>query len=559
MFKRYSSVSVIALGVCVASGAWAQQVPTSAQPSVILRELGEEQRPASQLDKILSISEDQVISKDADGAKVFELRGIKLDGGTTYKQKQLDKLAANYMGKKVSFGDLNALAQVLTKQYRDDGYIFSRVIVPPQEIQGGIVHFKAVEGRLTDVEVVGDYKDKLGTIKKMANKIKAEGPSNTKDIERYLLLIDDLPGIKARGVLQPASTPGGGKLMITIEQDGFEGSGGVDNRGSRFLGQHRVTGVGAFNSLFGIHDRTTLRTVFTPDSEELRFFDVSHEEQVGSEGTRVKARFASTSTHPGASLKSLDVDGHSQLFDLEVMHPLVRSRQHNLNLVGGFTKLNSDSDIGGAQVSKDRVRYLRAGARYDFTDALAGVNQFDLEAAKGIGGFNETSSGLGRTRANGEHDFFRTNLSAVRIQQLPGKFSLQVSAAGQYSPDPLLASEEFTVGGGDYGRAYDSGEISGDQGIAGALELRYGGNTEENEYVKSYQLYTFYDWGKVWNRKRVVAEAAHAQLASAGAGVRFNLIHDFSGYVELDKALTREINSEGDKDARIFFNLLKRF
>ena len=245
--------------------------------------------------------------------------------------------------------------------------------------------------------------------------------------------------------------------------------------------------------------------------------------------------------------------------DFEALYPAWRSRQYNLNVLGGFTALSSESDISGAQVAEDRVRYLHAGGEFDFTDSLAGVTQVDLELAKGLDILKATNDGTGRTRANGEHEFFRTNLDVVRVQDLPGDFSVQLAGAAQYSPDPLLASEEFTVGGGLFGRAYDSGEISGDRGAAGSIELRYGGTTNPDDFLKSYQVYGLYDIGKVWNEDPAVAEASRESIASAGLGVRFNLDYDVSGYVELNVPLTQNVSAEGDDDSRVFFNVLKRF
>ena len=66
------------------------------------------------------------------------------------------------------------------------------------------------------------------------------------------------------------------------------------------------------------------------------------------------------------------------------------------------------------------------------------------------------------SRANGEHDFTRAKLSATRIQDLwAPNWSAYMSLAGQYAFDPLLASEEFALGGPVYGRAYDAGEENG--------------------------------------------------------------------------------------------------
>lgn len=557
MKQSYKFLLLVSVAVSVPGAVFAQTVPSTADPGVITRDIGEQSRPASRLEDSVSI-QDAAPQEGLSTEKLFTLQGVSLDGSSVYSAADVNALLAGYIGQPASFADLNAMAQKLTRQYREDGYMFSRVFLPPQEIEGGVVRLQALEGRLTEVEVVGDYDDKLGLIHDMAAKIESEGPTNQKELERYLLLIDDLPGIKARSVLQPSETPGGGKLVITIEEDPFEGSVSIDNRGSRFLGQTRGTLVAAFNSLFGIHDRTTLRGIMTRDTDELRFFDVTEEVQLGKEGTRLKGRLAITDTNPGWTLKPIDVEGNSRLIDLELMHPLLRSRQYNLNLIGGFTSLNSTSSILDIQVSEDRVRYLRAGANFDFTDPWAGVTQLDLQIAQGIDAFGATKDGLGRTRINGEHDFTRTNLSVVRLQDLPGDFSMQLSGEGQYSGDPLLASEEFAVGGGAYGRAYDSGEITGDRGISGAVELRYGGPVP-HDFIHSYQLYGYYDIGKVWNENPVVAENPEDSLASAGLGVRFNLKYDMSGYLEVDKPLTRNVSAEGDEDSRVFFSLLKRF
>lgn len=202
-----------------------------------------------------------------------------VEGSTVYDEGDFAKIVAEFKGKEVSFADLSRITNNMTRKYREDGYIFSRVVLPPQKIQNGVVRVQAVEGRVENVEVTGNYKDRGGLIRSMANKIHSAGPTNTRDIERYLLLIDDLPGITARSFVKPSQTQGAGDLVIVVEQDPFEGSATIDNHGTRFVGPWRGELVGAFNSLFGIHDRTTLRTIIASQSEELQYGEITHEEQ----------------------------------------------------------------------------------------------------------------------------------------------------------------------------------------------------------------------------------------------------------------------------------------
>ena len=535
------------------------QVPPSAEPGIVTRNLEAPDRTRSRF-------EDMVVVPDMDEArakgstkKVFVLKGVVLETSTSYKTEDFGKIYGPYIGQEVSFADINTIAHGMTRKYREDGYIFSRVVLPPQTIKDGMLRVQAVEGRIANVEVTGNFKDSSGLVQKFADKIRTSGAANTKEIERYLLLIDDLPGLTARSFMKPSATVGGGDLIIAVEQDLFEGSASIDNRGSRFIGPWRGEVVGAFNSLFGIHDRTTLRAILATQTEELRYGEITHEEQIGSEGMRLKGRYAHTDTEPGGSLSALGIEGDSALFDLEALYPLLRGRQMNLNLLAGFTANNTETDLAGIQIAKDRVRSVRAAGRLDFADPLRGVNQFELMGTKGLDVLNATDDGTGRSRANGEHEFFRMNATATRIQDLwwP-QLSLFLSATGQYSRDPLLASEEFTVGGPGFGRGYDAGEIAGDRGYAGLAELRYGGPVD-TQILKAYQLYTFIDYGKVKNLSPVVGEVAQDSLTSAGLGVRFNMVYDVSGYVELDTPLNKQVNAEGDDDSRLFVSLLKRF
>ena len=546
------------LTIMLPLSSYAQTVPSTADPSKVIRSFEADKQAPSRLEDIVTLGREDIDDEGLSDEKIFTLESVTLEGSTVYSQDDINRIAADYIGKEASFADLNAIAKAVTKQYREDGYIFSSANLPPQTIKGGTIRLEAIEGRITGVNVVGDYTDTSGLIARLAEKIKTAGPTSTKELERYMLLIDDLPGITARSVLKPSSTPGGGDLVITIEQEKYEGSVSIDNRGNKFLGPYRGTLVASANSLFGRHDRTTGRVVLSSSTDELRFADIQHEQPIGSEGLRIRGRAAITNTEPGSTLDALNIEGKSHLFDVEMVYPVLRSRQYNIDIGAGFNALNVQTDTFGTQLSKDQVRSLRIMGELDFSDSLAGINQIALTATKGVDILGASNDGLGRTRINGEHEFLRTNIEASRVQGLFGDFSMLFSVSGQHSSDALLSSEEFSIGGGGFGRAYDAGEITGDKGVAGLVELRYG-RSAQSHYVDSYQLFGYWDAGKVWNKNIAVGEVSSASLASAGLGVRANLIYDTFASIELNQPLTRSVGSKGDEDPRIFFNILKRF
>ena len=83
-----------------------------------------------------------------------------------------------------------------------------------------------------------------------------------------------------------------------------------------------------------------------------------------------------------------------------------------------------------------------------------------------------------------------------------------------------------------------------------------------DEYLKQYQVYGFYDIGKVWNREAIVGtENSHDSLSSAGLGARLNLFDSVTAGVEGAVPLTRDVaarNGAGD-NPRVFFNLQYRY
>jgi len=543
-------------------------VPTSAQPGVIQNNLEQQTPELPQSGGVIVVPEEKKSNNKYSSKKEFVLREVVLDRPNLYSpDMMLHNMYGDLIGQKVSFADLNEIANRVTRKYREDGYIFSRAILPPQKIKDGVVHLRAVEGRIINVKLVGHFKDKDGLIQKYADDIDRVHAANAHDIERHLLLINDLPGITAKSFIKPSAEAGGGDLIIDIEEKALEGSVSVDNRGSDYLGPWRGTVVGALNDALGLHDRTTLRGIMTEHTDELKFGDITHEEQLGSSGARLTLRAAYTTSDPKGDIAIDDIHGNSQMYDAELLYPLVRSRQYNFNLVGGFNLMNSTTDIEeGAVTEDDRVRTVRAGTRFDTTDSLGGVNQFEILGTKGLSGLGATPDGnglpVGRSNEFAQRDFVKADATATRVQQLPDLWSVMVTGTSQWSDRALLSSEQLSLGGPTYGRAFDEGEVTGDDGVAAVAELRYGGPVPDNKILQSYQAYVYSDYGRVTNRdiaQDTPGTYSTATLTSAGLGVRMNFQQDFTGYVELDKPMDRAPVAEGDNGSRLFVSVLKRF
>src|SRR6516162_4574215 len=85
----------------------------------------------------------------------FVLRDVNIVGNTVLNPAAIHDVVAPYLGKSVTTGDLEEIRRQLTLLYINSGYINSGAVIPDQNVVNGVVTFRFVEGRVTDIDVSG--------------------------------------------------------------------------------------------------------------------------------------------------------------------------------------------------------------------------------------------------------------------------------------------------------------------------------------------------------------------------------------------------------------------
>ncbi|MCB1581154.1 MAG: ShlB/FhaC/HecB family hemolysin secretion/activation protein [Rhodospirillales bacterium] len=492
----------------------------------------------------------------------FKLSQIEFEGVGVYDKADIQPLYASKLGTTVTLADVYAIATAMTNKYRNDGYILTQVIVPPQTIDGGRVKLRAVEGFVDKIAVTGDDQNSaLKTIRAYARRVQSNGALNVEDLEKFLLLINDLPGVEARSILSPSkTTTGASDLRIIVERDPYDAFLGVDNYGSRYLGPIQFTAAGSVNSYFGNNERISSQLVAAPHNSELYFVSLGYDQPIGTYGTKIKTLYSHSNTEPGYDLDQFDVRGKSDFASVQVEHPFMRTRERSFyGSVGiDFRDVQSRNDLEPTR--EDRIRTLRVGGRYEFLDNLftAGVNALSLTFSQGLNILGASSEGDIRvSRPAADPTFFKMNVEAQRLQRLTSDVNMLFAARAQMANDALLSSEEFGVGGINSGRGYDPSEIVGEDGVSGSLEVQWNRQSPWT-YVEDYQLFGFYDIGKVWNDDATISDDDES-LASVGFGVRADLVSDMKAALSVAFPLTRDVQTQSDDDPKVYFSLNRSF
>jgi len=559
MSKNFSqnafSLFAFSLGFLALSGAaFAQAITPTADPSRVREQIERDTQPRISTPADISTTPDVQAPPGAEKIS-FVLKEVNVEGATKVSQRNVKAAYAHLIGKKITLVQVYEIANKITKIYRDHGYILSRAIVPQQEISNGVVTIRVVEGFVSSFNIQGETYGAKREIEAFARKLRDTGALTARNLERYLPLMNDLPGIKVRSVLAPSKTvPGGADMTLVVEQDRFSGIANIDNYGNTYLGEERITLGGQANSLFRSSDQWNATYLTAPDHRELFYYGLGFKHNVGSEGTKFGINGSYTVTDPSlpAALGgNLGPEGQSFALTFAFDHPFVRSRAFNLfgTLSYDITnnKTNYAPGLGGIETEDDQ-RIVRAASTMTYLDGLAGYNTASATASQGLEMFGSSEEGdADLSRAAGDPGFTKFALELTRLQRIWGPITGFVGVSGQYSLDPLLASEEFGYGGSDYGRGFDSSEITGDHGVAGKVEIAYNRSVEK-KYLDDYQVYTFYDLGAVWNKDPGAGEDVRNSGASTGIGTRLNFNEHVNGDAFVAKTLTREVPSRGAGD-----------
>jgi hemolysin activation/secretion protein len=160
------------------------------------------------------------------------------------------------------------------------------------------------------------------------------------------------------------------------------------------------------------------------------------------------------------------------------------------------------------------------------------------------------------SRDGATSNFSVLDLWFTRYQKLSEAWSVKIAAAGQVASAPLFTSQQFYLGGAAFGRGYGSGQISGDNGLAGSVELRFDQKLNFR-YFTRYQLYSFVDAGTAWNVGYSYADGL--SLTSAGAGVRVFMADDLQADLSVAFPLSYRAPENDRRSARVLFSLSSAF
>jgi hemolysin activation/secretion protein len=464
---------------------------------------------------------------------------VRVEGVTVYPPESIAPLYADLVGAVVPRERLDAVVEELQTRYRTDGYILTVVRGEIRSVNGHLVFvLRAIEGYISEVKLDGDIGPAGTLVYETLEHLTWIRPVNNADLERYLLLVQDIPGVSARAILRRTAEPGAVELVAQVSRKPFSAFAQYDNLGSNELGPNEMLVRGATNSFTRFGEQFEAIFFNTFNREQL-FGQVDGSAFLGSEGLKLAGYWGRGNSLPGGALAGTGFVGNYTIAGLALSYPLIRSRRLNLSPDIAFDYYDSTVEVNGTaglptELNSGHLRIIRPGASLDFQDAaladLPAANLMILKVSQGLPGLGASSNQEAMPARVGErNDFTKFAGEFTRVQNLVtfGEVgtALKLSAGGQYTGDILPPSEKFFCCGLRWSRGYFYGQVTGDRGVGTTAELQLNtGFTDVPilavDHRLDVQFYGFYDFGRFYN---LAPGEFNQTVDSFGIGARSNL------------------------------------
>lgn len=358
----------------------------------------------------------------------------------------LHRLVSSQEGKLMSLNQLNQLANCISRYYQQHGYPFSRAYIPAQRITNGLIQFNILEARYGAIKIKNRSRLACCRAKLYLTPLRRDELIESSKLNRSLLLLNDLSGIRTQSIISPGETVGHSDLLVLIEPAAsVNGSLGIDNYGSPYTGRVRYNGSLQFNNPT---EGDQLLIEGLTAGRNLMYGHFGYNFPVYP-GVNIGANYYGMTYRLKNDLGPFQPVGNLNIADVWLIYDWVRRDRVNFSSTLRYVYKNMHDNYKAVGIYKMRhSNALRLENSAEFRDTFGTTNLY-LAVAQGVLTFNRPVYGanIDTISPNTAGSFTRANLHISRLQQLTENTLLYLGADGQLASKNLDSSEQLVFGG----------------------------------------------------------------------------------------------------------------
>jgi len=499
----------------------------------------------------------------------ISVSAVRVEGNSLLPDRLLADLTAGVAGTERSMSELNQVAARIQNAYRDAGYGGVVAYLPEQEITGGNVVIRVVEGRLANVRVTGNVHFDTANIRAGLPNLREGTTPVVRAIDRDIQLTNENPAKDVKVTLAAGAKPGEIDADVGVtDSKPLQFLLGYNNTGQEVTGKHRVNVGVQHSNLFGRDHVGTMQYQTSPEHpDQVRIFSVGYRIPVYSQAASFDAFYAHSNVSIGTTSTPagpLSFAGKGTVVGLRANRNLDRVGEydHRLTLGVDWRDYENECSVGafgaaacgsaGVSVTAVPVSVAYAGQRQGPTTSW-GMN---ASLSANVGGSSQETFEAARPGARRHYAIAR--FSGFGEVALPGGFAVNGRLDAQYSPHALISGERFGLGGAATIRGYVERELIGDTGLAARIEA-LAPALEPTAGVR-LRPYLFVDHGRLSNHKDLPCRntaGTSCSLTGAGIGARMSIGRNTSATLDIGRAFENGVTtSSGDVRGHVSVNFV---
>ncbi|WP_370882135.1 ShlB/FhaC/HecB family hemolysin secretion/activation protein [Paraburkholderia graminis] len=481
---------------------------------------------------VVNLPEGADVDTLPDVEPLFKIDHIEFIGDTVLGQRELDAIAAPFIGKELGRNRINLLLRRVTEAFIARGYITTRAYLGAQNLASGTLKINIVDGKVSAFTLNGHplrprdpeepwYTTHGGGLITDAGTAWAFGDSvgdvlRLPDLEQGVDQINRLRRNQAEIQIMPGETPGDSVVAITNHYgDRVFYDIGIDNYGSSQTGTLRYRAGVQANNLIGLQELLSFNFVGTQDSNAVVF------SAAAPYGYQTFSYTTSLSEYQQAIGDIALLQGRTFSQILGWNDVLSRSRAGRTSVDVTLTKMRTERTLNGIELTPQDLTVLRVGLnglrRFVANDQGAAAT-WDVGVSRGLPWLSASHDSPGIDEVEAHSQFTRLDATAtlqVALGTLAGtQWTYRGTLRGQYSRVALFGNEQIFLGGMDSVRGFTEGGIAGDSGFYLRNEAAW--QNVPAWHDARVEPYVFVDGGK----SHLVAQGGWPTLIGTGVGAR---------------------------------------
>ena len=448
----------------------------------------------------------------------FTLAQIIVTGNTLVADADLQAVLAPLLGAEKTLDDLSVAKRTIMALYRDRGYELLSVDYNAPKSRGGVHQFDVREVKIGKVRVIGAEQISAENVRRQLPELREGSTPRMGQLARELFLFNDTPQRSATVTYLPAAQGVTDVEVKVAEKPQLHYEITLNNSGSASTGESRLGFVLHHDNLFDRSHQLTLGLTGSPEKPgRVRQISGSYRVPLPELGASVVLSASDSNSNSGLVANLFNVSGGGTTVAAHYQHSLARdaAAHHVLDVGFDIRRYRDTVDYFGVNIGTSvTTRPVSVAYNYVHSAPQDNLSARAIVQANVPGGSLNQDADYAASRVGASAKWQTLQLQGSWQHALASGWTVQMRYVAQRSSGPLIASEQFALGGQNAVRGFAEGEARGDHGSRANLEWT------TPRFAGSHRAVAFADIGESKRLNPQAGELPSQTLGSYGLGWR---------------------------------------